>query len=291
MKILRKYLYKPASQDKNSSLAAKYREQTKKDSDAINHVLKIFVVLFTIVEVLEVVVSETLLKGKIEIDEIFIRLAFSLLIFVFFIGRSFYKSSSFSKQIEKIGLSIFLLVYCGLTTFLLSDRMNSLIDSYGTQRDYFDFMSLGVGLIPNLILSDIIFVQWIHKCIIPVSQILSLTFLAIAQGPLNRAALIFQGLAYSFYIIMIFWMKEKLRWKIFLSRMSASQWNEIHKEILKNVPDNVAVYNFNGEVEFENEFLKKFQKTFEPQRILETIIEIKKRGNFVSTSSIAVHFL
>ena len=145
------------------------------------------------------------------------------------------------------------------------------------ERDEFDFIAFGLIVIPNLLVSDILFNNWVMKCVLPTWQLLTLAVLLIVYQPMNLAALLFMIFEYLLYIIMIFWVKDKLTWRIFLQRITAHQWNQIHSEILKNIPDNVAVYDFYGKLLFENDFFKNLQETCGSPDILKSIKGVKVR--------------
>ena len=114
-------------QAKSSPLQTKYQQQTKKDTNAIDNYLKIFLILFTLTEAVRSTVSEVLLKGPSAWFEVFLRVAFSVFISIVFLARLLFKqkNSAFYPRIGKIAMFLFVVIYCVLNTFLLFKRVDS----------------------------------------------------------------------------------------------------------------------------------------------------------------------
>jgi len=260
------------------TLETKYQEQIKKDSETIATPTKVLVILLVFMETLRVTISEVLLKGAIGWQLVEVYFGFAILLSIALIGRDWFsKKLSFKRKGWGMIRPLFLLLYCGVISYTLVRQMKTYKHDMRDERDEFDFIAFGLIVIPNLLVSDILFNNWLMKCILPAWQLLTLAIVLIVYRPLNLAALLFMIFEYLLYIIMIFWVKDKLTWKIFLQRTTAAQWNQIHSEILKNIPDNVAVYDFYGKLLFENDFFKKLQETFGPIDILKSIKSIKIR--------------
>ena len=260
------------------SLKAKYQEQIKKDSETIAKPVKILVVLLAFLETFRVIISEVLLKGAIRWDLIYTYLGFSILLtIVIWGGNCLSRKFSISQKIVHLIRYLLVMAYCGILSYVLVTQVRKYTSDMNEERDEFDFIAFGLVVIPNLIISDILFNNWLMKCVLPTWQLLTIAVLLIIYSPLNLAALLFMTFEYMGYIIIIFWVKDKLTWKIFLQRMRAHQWNQIHSEILKNIPDNIAVYDFCGKLLFENEFFKKLQETFGSSNVLKAVKDIKIR--------------
>jgi len=273
-----------------SALETKYQEQIKQDSETISKSVKALVILIAILETIRVVVSEIILKGPIRWDEVFTYLSFSVFLCVLVLGKVIFaeKIPNEYKKYTKIISPICVLCYCGIITFVLIRQLESYVRDFSDQRDSFDFIGIGLLVIPNLIISDVLFNHWFLKCLLPLWQLLNLAVILTQYDPLNLAALLFMIFEFSFDIVLIFWIKDNLRWRVFLQRMAANQWNQIHSEILKNIPDNVAVYDFNGTLLFENEFFKSLREKIGSEDVVKIVRGIKKRGKFDSLKSYVI---
>ena len=89
---------------------------------------------------------------------------------------------------------------------------------------------------------------------------------------------------------MFFWVKDKLAWKVFLHQVHLNEWNQIHEEILRSIPDNIAVYDFNGSLLFENKFFRELRESIDNQNVLEAVKSVKKRDEFGLTPRVIISF-
>ena len=95
-------------------------------------------------------------------------------------------------------------------------------------------------------------------------------------------------------MIIALYVKENFQWEGFLQRNDLCQWNKIHQEILEEIPENIAVLNFEGGILYQNQYFRRLKMIIDdktnPGDMLSSVRNIKKRKNFLSLKSRVIKF-
>ena len=278
-------------------VAKLFERQTTKDNHKVSKQTAFCLGVFISLETVRQCLYQTVIKQMLNIDKILSLVGYLFLLLLIIIQRVLYKRKHeirYYNFAEKALQWIFIIMYCGIISIRLINFIPNYLSDAG-RYDRFDFIDLGISLAPNIVISDLIFVRWLEKCIIPVWYTANIGFLIIRYHPTNFISLLIEVIIYGLYMIIAFYVKENFQWEGFLQRTNLHQWNKIHEEILEEIPENIAVLNFEGGILYQNQYFRRLKMVIankaSPGDILSSITNIKKRRNFMSLKSRVNFFL
>lgn len=81
--------------------------------------------------------------------------------------------------------------------------------------------------------------------------------------PKWTAMILVRGLLQIVYVICIWYFEQKINLKLLLSNLHQEKWLEMNQFILNNVPEKIAILDWDGQVKFMSDYLKTFIDKFD----------------------------
>jgi len=103
--------------------------------------------------------------------------------------------------------------------------------------------------------------QWYLKIIPPVAAIIITAAFVIHHSPTGRGDLIAMTVAQVISIIIIICCEDKVKWKIMWINIQQEKWLQVNNFILNNIPENIMILNFQGEVRFASDYCRAFMRS------------------------------
>ncbi len=165
-----------------------------------------------------------------------------------------------------IGASIVWNMTFAITNYLESDNKDA----------WLILMYMVTDGIITVIVNDIINPIWYMKIIMPLSYCVGVVVAAINSGS-NNSESIYLFLALEFvYFVLLSFLKEYFRWKLFLKKIEEERWVEIQKVILNNVPNLIVVINSNLQALYCNSEFEKVANGNSLDEFFQKIVSIKQ---------------
>jgi len=128
------------------------------------------------------------------------------------------------------------------------------------------------------LLVDMITPYWYLKALVPLSYFVGMIY-GLNELNLNKfAAGWISSLLGCLNILLLCWIKAHFRWKIFLNKAREEDWNQINDLILNRVPNPIAVFTSNGEIEWCNNGFESLARS-DLKGFLTKIVKLKRRRN------------
>lgn len=269
-----------------------FEKHTEKKSQTMKKHIITFLVGFIIIETIRLAIYQVFLCNYLDWDEIISVLGFAFLLFLL-PARQFIlikgKKAPRYKTFGRFLKLLFIILYCGLITFRNLNFSKAFKQEEDTDDDNFYFLLAGILIVPNIIVTEIVFTKWYEKCSIPVWYLMNFCLLILKTNPENVDSLILKAVIYSIYVIAGCYIKEKLDLATFLQWAELKEWHQIHKEILQHVPENIAVFTLDGKLLYQNQYFSKLRTTIGDKEgetnILASITHIKMRGTVFTLKS------
>jgi len=90
------------------------------------------------------------------------------------------------------------------------------------------------------------------------------TIVAGVYGIIYTPNILFNNLVRSgfqlFNIIVIMYCEDKIKWRMIWTNLQQEKWMQVNDFILNNIPENIMILDFKGEVKFMSDYCKAFMK-------------------------------
>ena len=130
----------------------------------------------------------------------------------------------------------------------------------------------------GVVFADVIYPGWIAKCILPLATFSGLLTFIVNNGSQKLFTYTFRVISSGLYVIILYVVMDKLRWKIFEKRMKDETWDRIHKKILADIPTSIIIMDVQrGNINFVNEEFKRLSEGSSSEEFLGKIQNVKQR--------------
>jgi len=102
--------------------------------------------------------------------------------------------------------------------------------------------------------------KWQLKIIAPCMAVLIAMSYCIYYNPSNPLWVLVRAITQLFYIILIVYCEDKVKWKLMLTNLQQEKWMQVNDFILNSIPENIMILNLAGETKFISEYCKSFMK-------------------------------
>ncbi len=275
------------------NLSEQVRKHIPKEESSFHPKLFFLLCIYVAIEVIRFIIDEILSKTSFDWPKLVNVCSVILLITIIPARRLLYRLCKRGSEYTRLDRTLkiaYIVVHCGLLSVFVIGSVRKLIDNPENAVDDFSFLSSGFSIAVTLIVPDLIFTGWYEKCIIASWFVLNIGYLVLEYHPVQFASLIIKVVAYVFYIIGGYWLKEKFNSSGGLHKTSLNEWNEIQNEILQHLPENIAVFDLEGKVLYQNQYFKNLQSKVsdnEEGKLLASVHNIKRR-TFVGMKSLQV---
>lgn len=275
------------------TLSKQVQKHSPKEEPSFHPKLFFLLCIYVAIEVARLIIDETLSKTSFDWAKLVNVCSVIFLITIIPTRRYLYRSCARRAGYTRLDRTLkisYILVHCCLLSVYVIGSFHKLIDSSESAVDDFSFLSSGLTIAVTLIVPDLIFSGWYEKCIIASWFVLNIGYLVLEYHPVQFTSLIIKVVTYLLYIIGGYWLKEKFSSGGSFQKASLSEWNEIQNEILQHLPENIAVFDLEGKVLYQNQYFKNFQSKVsdnEEGKLLASVHNIKKR-TFVEMKSLQV---
>lgn len=155
------------------------------------------------------------------------------------------------------------LVDAALITFFLAEWMVTLAlvffheDSKG-QSQFRISLIFGVTSFSWRSLIQIIIIRrWQLRIFAPLCVYIFCIVMAIRREPESISFILVKSFTQIAYMALIFYFEERMRFRLSIINLQQGTWLEINEFILNNIPENIAIFNMDGNVRFVSDQLKQ----------------------------------
>jgi len=99
---------------------------------------------------------------------------------------------------------------------------------------------------------------WYLRSVAPTAAYLMTIGYGLHLTPKWTAMILVRGLLQIVYVICIWYFEQKINLKLLLSNLRQEKWLEVNQFILNNVPEKIAILDWDGQVKFMSDYLKTF---------------------------------
>jgi len=112
------------------------------------------------------------------------------------------------------------------------------------------------------LLQSIITQHWQLK-VIPPTAALGLTMgYVVYYDPSQTFFTLVRGILQVLYTIVLFYFEDKIKLRMFLTNVQQEKWMKINEFILNNIPENIIIFDRNGETKFSNDYCRSFLEKY-----------------------------
>jgi len=108
------------------------------------------------------------------------------------------------------------------------------------------------------LLVTLIVQQWFLKVIPPVAAVIITAVFAIHYSTTGISNLVLLTIAQVISLIIIIYCEDKVKWKMMWINLQQEKWIQVNNFILNNIPENIMILDFKGDVRFASDSCKSF---------------------------------